>query len=463
MSEIEKENPFIRKNKQMRERLNQVSCSFCLAKWKQVTIHLHNGFTHSCHHTKAHKIPLAELKADPSALHNTVFKKKQRELMLKGKRPSECDYCWNIEDTGNSLSDRHLKSAEYWAEPHFEACRDLPSSTNVNPSYVELSFSTQCNFRCSYCSPQVSSYWMKEIKEHGHYQMEWSFHHHIGYLEKEELLPSLEEENNPYIEAFWKWWPSLIPDLKVLRITGGEPLLSENTFKVLNMLKETPQPQLSLAVNSNLGIPRKRLERFLQAVGELCRDKKIRDFTFFTSADTAGAQADYIRNGMDYQTWRENVDLALRTVPDLRMIIMCTYNALSVPHFQTFLGDVMEMRRDFSKPYHRLGLDIAYLRHPEWQSVQVLTEDFFELMRQQARFMEANKCSAENPAGFAELELEKMKRLVDWAPTHRNKVAQLIERKNFFLFFSQHDQRRGTNFVETFPEMQEFWRMCSRL
>ena len=104
MSQIEEEK------KSFRDRLNQVSPSFCLAKWLQVTMHLHSGHNHSCHHPATHKTPLEELKFNPSALHNTCFKKDQRLKMKSGARPAECQYCWNIEDLGqNYFSDRTLK------------------------------------------------------------------------------------------------------------------------------------------------------------------------------------------------------------------------------------------------------------------------------------------------------------------------------------------------------------------
>ena len=60
---------------QVKKELDAVGCGFCLAKWTQVTMHLGSGITHSCHHVGAHKIPLDELAVNPSALHNTNFKK----------------------------------------------------------------------------------------------------------------------------------------------------------------------------------------------------------------------------------------------------------------------------------------------------------------------------------------------------------------------------------------------------
>jgi len=90
------------KNQQaMKSMLNSTGPGFCLAKWTQVTMHLGNGTTHSCHHPVAHKIPLEELKDNPSALHNTGFKKEQRKAMLNGKRPAECDFCWRVRQRRN--------------------------------------------------------------------------------------------------------------------------------------------------------------------------------------------------------------------------------------------------------------------------------------------------------------------------------------------------------------------------
>ena len=81
-----------------RDELNEISPSFCVAKWKQVTIHLQNGHTHSCHHPQTHYVSVEELKRNKTALHNSEYKKEQRKLMLEGKRPEECDYCWRVED-----------------------------------------------------------------------------------------------------------------------------------------------------------------------------------------------------------------------------------------------------------------------------------------------------------------------------------------------------------------------------
>ena len=124
----------------VKPKLDKISPSMCLAKWKQVTLHLQTGHTHSCHHPVTHKIPLEEIKIDPSALHNTSFKKKQRQKMLEGIRPKECDYCWIAEDAdtnGTTYSDRITKSSEDWATPYLKEVTNKSWTENSNPSYVD--------------------------------------------------------------------------------------------------------------------------------------------------------------------------------------------------------------------------------------------------------------------------------------------------------------------------------------
>jgi len=76
------------------EQLKKISNTMCYAKWVQVSMHLTNGTTHSCYHPPLHQINLQEIDKNPSALHNTKQKKEERKLMLAGKRPEGCNYCW---------------------------------------------------------------------------------------------------------------------------------------------------------------------------------------------------------------------------------------------------------------------------------------------------------------------------------------------------------------------------------
>lgn len=446
----------------MRDRLNAVSPSFCLAKWSTVTIHLQNGHTHSCHHPSTHRIPLEELAGNPSALHNTNFKKQRRREMLNGVRPAECQYCWNVEDAApDNVSDRTIKSSQPYAADTFEETRAAPWDANVTPTYVEVSFSNVCNLKCSYCDPRDSSKWAEEVKQYGHYPTTTRFAD-PKYLTEAKSHPIPEREDNPYVEAFWKWWPDLLPKLKVFRITGGEPLLSKHTMRVLEWIIEHPQPELVLAVNSNLCVPDALYGKFLDLVLEIVRGGYVKKFELYTSVDAHGARADYIRNGLDYTTWLANVRRYFETVPDQHLYIMSTINVLSVTSLTRMYADVIELRNAYpdTRPgatrAGRIQIDLSYLRYPEHQSIMILPPEYGdrmdEIVAEVARTPEASP-----------LEIIKLKRIRSVMRTPWPEKKLRVTRADFYRFFSEHDRRRGTDFLATFPEMADFWDTCREL
>ena len=213
--------------------------ALCLAKWKQVSLHLTTGLNNSCYHPPLHEIDAAVLKDNPSALHNTAYKKEQRKIMLKQEKPAECSYCWNIEAHGQ-LSDRHYRSGEPWAAEHFDTINSCTGNEDeVVPSYVEVNFNHACNLACSYCSPQFSSTWQAEVDKYGGYPTSTIHNDPSHFSGRNRPIPA--SQHNPYVDAFWEWWPTLYPKLKHFRMTGGEPLMDKNTFRMFDYVKEHPK------------------------------------------------------------------------------------------------------------------------------------------------------------------------------------------------------------------------------
>ncbi len=455
--------------KQFKQQLDAISPSFCVAKWKQVTLHLQTGHNHSCHHPTVHKIPLTEIAANPAALHNTSYKKKQRKQMLEGVRPAECEYCWKVEDSHeDAISDRVWKSHDVWAQPHMHEVAALPWDADVSPSYLEVSFSSVCNFKCSYCTPQVSSAWMDEIKQFGSYPTHDKFND-ITWYESAGQMPIPHNQHNPYVDAFWEWWPSIYKELKHFRVTGGEPLLSKDTFRVLDYIIENPNPDLDLSINSNMCVPEALLNKFIEKIKIICNEKKVRRFKIFTSADAHGAAAEYIRNGLDYELWKSNIQQVLDQVPECTFTIMSTYNLLSVASYTKFLQDVVEIKNKYGGPNGRpnpLILDTPYLRYPSHQAIFLLPNNAAEFIQEQVEFMQQHMEDRNDPlkinTGFAEWEVEKFKRILELMKSKEEMLGRVLRaHKDFVAFVDEHDRRRGTDFKKTFPEyvsLYEFWK-----
>ena len=444
------------------EMRNKLGPSLCLAKWKQVSLHLPTGLNNSCYHPPLHSIDPVAIQHTAGALHNTDHKKQQRVIMLRNERPSECNYCWTQEDLGN-LSDRHYRSGEPWAAADYEAIKNSTGEeSDVIPSYVEVNFNNACNLKCSYCSPQFSSSWGDEVHRYGAFPTTTPHNAPEHFTGTRRVIPA--REHNPYVEAFWRWWPELYPKLKHFRMTGGEPLMDKNTYKVFDYVLAMPNPELHLDVTSNFSVEDALMDKYLGYVKQLC-DTQIEHFMQYVSLDTGNyAHAEYIRNGLNYNRMVENVNMYLRGIPNRNSLtFIITMNNLSVLGLQHLLEWILRLRKNYSKTYQRVWFDTPLLRTPTWQSLQILPSVYSDTLERVADWMELHKETADAPfQGFKDYEIQRMRRDIDWmregSKLDPNYVK--IQRADFYRFFDEHDKRRHTDFLATFPEMREFWNEC---
>ncbi|MBY0412900.1 MAG: twitch domain-containing radical SAM protein [Bdellovibrionales bacterium] len=449
--------------------LNKVSPTFCSAKWLQSSIYLWNGHTHSCHHPVQHKVSLEDIKKNPKALHNSPKKIQARQEMLNGVQTSECNYCWNIENLADDhLSDRTYKSFDEWSKPSIPEVIKDGLGENINPTYLEIGFENSCNLKCSYCSPDVSSRWMEEIQSKGPYTLSQYNMHDLDYLKQIGKFPIHRDDPNPYADAFWEWWPDLYKSLKVFRITGGEPLLSRHVWKVLDYIAENPREDLDFAINTNLCVPQKQIEKLVEFANKT--HKKIKSFNIYTSLESTGPQAEYVRFGLNYNTFLQNVNFVLSNTPDeVRVNFMTTINILSTSSFSNFLQDILELRAKYSsnKEEHRFNLNrvplmFSYLRWPHFLSIKNLPLELKSKFSQEWRNFVKNNLfgvSSKNTMGlFYQEEEDQMARLCDFMLTNEDNLK--LNMIDFYLFHQQYDERRNVKFKEVFPELAEFYDEC---
>lgn len=466
----------MKNHEEIKHELNKVGPGFCLAKWTQVTIHLQMGQTHSCHHPNTHAISLSETKRNPSALHNTKYKKEMRKQMLEGKRPKECDYCWNVEDTSDRFSDRVYKSQEPWSQPFLEEIKTSDWRNDYNPRYVEVAFSNVCNFKCSYCGPSFSSLWVQEAQKYGPYPTDDNFND-ISWLEKTNRMPFKANEENPYLESFWKWWPDLYRDLHTFRMTGGEPLLSPDFWKILDYIinEENPNTKLKLGINSNLGVSDVLIDRLIEKIKIIEERNLVSELILYTSCDTAGTHAEYIRHGLNYDRWTGNIDKILTHCKKTSIVNMSTFNALSIPRYKELLAFIYDMKKKHNSPDRywcpAIFIDSSYLRHPALNSVKILPIEWKEKVIEAADFAESLRTIKDWEGdewfpwymGFTDIEIDKLRRIADWMADEDPDGVKDRHRRNFYNFFTEHDRRRGTDFKSTFPVFAEFYDNCGKI
>ncbi len=440
---------------------DQLGPALCLAKWKQVSLHLPTGLNNSCYHPPLHEIRVEDIGRGGTGLHNTEHKKQQRKLMLAGTKPAECQYCWNMEDHGK-LSDRHYRSGEPWAAKDFDSIVNFTGDEDVLPSYVEVNFNHACNLKCSYCSPQFSSTWQQEVDQYGAYPTS-NQHNDPDYF-RGRRRPIPVREHNPYVEAFWSWWPELYPELEHFRMTGGEPLLDKNTYRVFDYVLANPKPNLHLNVTSNFSVDEKSWQKYKSYVKQLCEGERIEHFMQYVSVDSFGAQAEYIRHGLDFNLLWERVHEFLIDIPGRNSItFIVTMNNLSVTGLGQLFSAILGLRKLYSKTYQRIWFDTPVLRQPTWQSLQILPDSYVEQLETVWAYMLKNIETEETRfQGFKDYEIARLDRDIAWMRDGQQLDKDYVQRNraDFYRFFSEHDRRRGTDFLKTFPEMSAWWSEC---
>jgi hypothetical protein len=432
--------------------LDPKSISFCAAKWYNATIWLGSGMTTSCHHPPAHRIDAEAIKTNPKAIHNTDEKKLDRLNMQNDIRPVGCEYCWKIEDMGReAVSDRVYKSKIYPIKALDDAY-ELDYRHDVDLRTLEIAFDRTCQFACSYCNPAFSSTWVKDIKNNGPYtNLVSDGRGHFTHTHDSSQL-YIFGEPNPYVEAFFAWWESdLHKTLQELRITGGEPLMSGETWKLIDWFKQNRgRSQTRLAINSNLGMDRVKLREFIDKVED------IPHLEVYTSMEAIGNQAEYIRDGLNYNQWLSNVTELLENSSIKAVHCMCTINALCLDSLLDLLNQLLTLKEIYGR--ERVNFTLNILRFPSFQSALVFPDSIKkDYQHNLTQWLRLNGHNSE----LHEHEINHLQRLIDYLDVVKTPHSETFDMPNllndFKQFYTQYDQRRDKNFAQTFPNLADWY------
>ena len=150
---------------------------------------------------------IGQLNKDLDETFSSNHMKMLREQMKAGNRPEGCTRCWQEEDSGKkSLRQRYAQH------------KKLGTVDLENPKieWLELAISNDCNLMCRMCDSKYSHKLFEEELE---------------YYGKSQAKTKRTKMN---IEAVFPY----VPNLKHLKITGGEPLITPDHWKLLDYIIE---------------------------------------------------------------------------------------------------------------------------------------------------------------------------------------------------------------------------------
>ena len=230
---------------------------------------------------------------------------------------------------------------------------------------------------------------------------------------------------------------------------GGEPLLSAHTWKLLDWFKTNQgRSKTRLAINSNLGKD-VDIDRLLESVQGL-------EFDLYTSNESMPAQAEYIRDGLDYQLWIDNMVRLASSGRVRGLHVMCTINALCLESLPEFLTELLKLKSTWGKDFPNFTLNI--LRFPSFQSALVLPDHLREYHKSR---LEGWLNTYHTHTMLHEHEINHVQRLIDYLDVVKTPHSEAFEldklRNDFKKFYEQYDQRRGKQFASVFPSMKDWY------
>ena len=396
---------------------DNISDTFCLAKFHEATIWLYSSKMASCHHT-----PLFPVGENVINFYNTPPKRQQQDLMLKGVRPVECNYCWNLEKQGVT-SDRELKSLGF--QNFLTPENYLDRNYNFKPKALELAFQNTCNLACSYCSPSFSTEWINDIKKFGMYE-------NINSDIKRHYSRGVDNNVPVDMDLFWNWFDTVCTELESIRITGGEPLLHEETFKTFEKVIKI-NPNIECVIHTNLCQKPLVIERFVSNI------KKLNNVRINISNESAGETAEFIRDGMKYSEWLNNLEIICSNTT-ASVSISTTITALALIGLDELYRDIIQIRKAINlKTLPYISINLA--TYPVFQSLACLSNE--ELNFYHLKFTVFFESIQRDLLDIEKQCIPRLISMLDPKLTNPNHKDYRCDSDNFF---SQYTQRRSKKF-----------------
>jgi hypothetical protein len=226
--------------------------------------------------------------------------------------------------------------------------------------------------------------------------------------------------------------------------------MCDEVWKLFDFFKKNGSGEMVFSVNSNLGSKDALIDRLIES------SHFVKRFMLYSSCETTGKHAEYIRDGLDYERYCRNVHKILSKAKLESLNIMMTINSLSLFALTDFLDQMLEWKKEFGWFYPVWSVNI--LRFPSFMSPGTLPKHIREDRSAHIKaWLERNWSDPK----IHDFERESLKRLVDYLDSvddpHRFASPMAARHQDFKLFYEQYDKRRSKNFMKTFPPILTEW------
>jgi sulfatase maturation enzyme AslB (radical SAM superfamily) len=280
---------------------------FCILPW----IHMHmlpNAKVLPCCVWPYDK-PLSDASVSSlSEIWNSDGYKTLRLDMLKGQSTENCRHCYEV-DGARGMSTRVSKNQRFahLLDQAIASTKPDGSVEKINMAYFDVRFSNICNFKCRGCSVELSSAWYNDHEKLYNFKSDKPKYFSI------DSYPNIWEELMTYIDT-----------VEVAYFAGGEPLIMDDHYRVLDELIKRKKTAVTLSYNSNLSKIK-------------YKDKNICDYWnqfqyvyMGVSIDDIEKRGEYFRHGMNWDKTLENIQYIKEHSPHVKFNVNCTINAMNV-------------------------------------------------------------------------------------------------------------------------------------
>jgi hypothetical protein len=388
------------------------SKTFCILPWVHFYANPDGTVLPCC--IGDHNKPLGNVRKNTiKEIWNNNQYKAMRLKMLNGERCDECSACYHSEDNG-------IKSARQHQNIEFQDFNKLAYFTNTDGSldsmdlkYLDIRWSNICNFKCRSCSSTYSSSWATEDNKHGHTKP-------VFILSGGENNDTLFSQIKPHLA-----------NIREFYFAGGEPLLTDKHYEILDYLIEIGNTDVKLRYNTNLS-------------NLYYKDKSIIDYwkqfsrvEVYASLDSWGDRAEYIREGTVWEEIETNVLKIRKEAPAVKLGVSSVVSAFNVATLIPFLDKITDMFGN------NLNLNFYNLINPHYYSTSIIPDNLRESIIEKLENTRYNN---------------SINRQLDNVISHlKNSVYSEELRLEFLNVTDHYDEIRNRHFVETFPELAELY------